>query len=87
MDRLTINDFVNFFRSLELKRKIELLNELTSVLNSGMKEEALTEVIDEDAKPEDELVDELFGIWKDEDELTEATIINRTVSDREIDLD
>lgn len=83
MKELSINDVLEFFRHLSFKDKVEVLNQFTMELKRGIeKQQAETEVSNQD-----ELIDELFGIWKSEEALTEETIIDRTMSDREISLD
>jgi hypothetical protein len=85
MNNLTINEVVKFFESLDLIKKVEMLTELTDALNKGIKEEA---AIDE-RKVEDEdgaIIALLFGAWAEEEGLYENSIIDRTVSEREINL-
>ncbi len=87
MNDLTINKVVSYFRGLNLKKKVEMLNELTNILNKDIGEEpALEEKNEINEEEKSTIVDELFGIWAAEKGLTEKTIINRTISDREIDL-
>lgn len=85
MNDLTVAEIVNFFSHLDLKKKIEVLNKLTNILNKGMREEAIREKATNEEN-ETTIIDELFGSWLDEGELREDTIIDRTISDREINM-
>ncbi|MCG8327426.1 MAG: hypothetical protein MI974_07060 [Chitinophagales bacterium] len=85
MNDLTVAEIVNFFSHLDLKKKIEVLNKLTNILNKGMREEAIREKATNEEN-ETTIIDELFGSWLDEGELREDTIIDRTISDREINI-
>jgi len=87
MNNLTITEILSFFSSLDLKKKIEVLSELTNALNRSIQEQVLVEEnSDIENSAENDLIDELFGIWKEEEQLSEESIINRTISDREINL-
>lgn len=85
MNDITVAEIVNFFSHLDLKKKIEVLNKLTNILNKGMREEAIKEKATNEEN-ETTIIDELFGSWLDEGELREDTIIDRTISDREINM-
>jgi hypothetical protein len=86
MKELKITDVLKFFQDLDFKDKIELLNQFTLELKKGVEKITERGVGDNGDSNEEQLIDELFGIWQSEDELTEETIIDRTVSDREINL-
>lgn len=79
MNDLTLNEVLRFFSTLDLKSKIAMLHELTSILNTDAKESSPN-------SSESDIIDELFGVWKEEDTLTEQAIIDRTISHREINL-
>ena len=86
MEDLTVNDYLNFFRHLDMKEKVNVLAKLTSILNNDvMNIEDKSESVA--VETNDHVIDELFGVWVDEDNLTESTIIHRTNSDKKIDLD
>lgn len=85
MTNLTLNDYLNYFKSLDFKGKVKVLSELTSILNQDVSG-STTRASAESRMTDAECIDDLFGVWKDEDGLTEAAIINRTSSSREIDL-
>lgn len=85
MKEATINEFLNFFRSLDFKSKVEVLNAFTQELKRGV--DKASKNVESDYSESDRVIDELFGIWKDEDGLSEETIIDRTVSDRAINMD
>ncbi|MEM1214495.1 MAG: hypothetical protein AAGJ82_02335 [Bacteroidota bacterium] len=72
MESLTIDNYVDFFRTLDLKTKVGVLKELTQELDEAVVKNERQE-------------DELFGIWKDEKNLNEDTIIQRTTSEREVE--
>ncbi|MEN0003389.1 MAG: hypothetical protein AAF798_04575 [Bacteroidota bacterium] len=83
----TISEFIHLFQKLDLKSKVFLLKELTSLLDEGIEvDTVVTNPSAEAKKKRDQVIDELFGAWENEDELTEANIIQRTISNREIDL-
>ncbi len=82
MKEMTIEQLVQFFRKLDFKSKIEVLNQFTQELKKGVEQKN----IDQQESSEDQVIDELFGIWKNEEELTEESIIDRTISDRDINL-
>jgi len=85
MKEATINEFLNFFRSLDFKSKVEVLNAFTQELKRGV--DKASKNVESGYSESDRVIDELFGIWKDEDGLSEETIIDRTVSDRAINMD
>ncbi|NBC06198.1 MAG: hypothetical protein GVY26_03290 [Bacteroidetes bacterium] len=85
MKEATINEFLNFFRSLDFKSKVEVLNVFTQELKRGVDEASKN--VESGYSESDRVIDELFGIWKDEDGLSEEMIIDRTVSDRAINMD
>ena len=85
MNHITVAEIVIFFSHLDLKKKIEVLNKLTNILNKGMREDAIREKATNEEN-ETTIIDELFGSWLDEGELKEDTIIDRTISDREINM-
>lgn len=82
MKEMTIEQIVQFFRKLDFKSKIEVLNQFTQELKKGVEQKN----IDQQESSEDQVIEDLFGIWKNEEELTEETIIDRTISDRDINL-
>lgn len=86
MTNLTLSDYLNYFKSLDFKGKVKILSELTSILNQDVSDSTI-DVTDEKGMTDAEFIDDLFGVWKDEDELNESSIINRTSSTKEIDLD
>ncbi len=78
MNKLTINEVLSFFSSLDLKKKIEVLSELTNALNKSIQEQVLMDKnSDIENSAENELIDELFGIWKEEKQLNEDSIIQK----------
>lgn len=83
MNDITLTEVVKFFERLNLAKKVEMLSELTDILNKGIKEEAAAE---KGNAEEDAVIDALFGAWAEEEDLNEDTIIDRTVSEREINL-
>lgn len=86
MKELTVGEVLDFFRNLNFKDKIEVLSQITLELKRGVEEPIERKHVE--GKPnEDELIDGLFGMWKSEEDLTEETIIDRTVSERGIHLD
>lgn len=86
MANLTLNDYLTFFKHLDLREKVNVLAELTTILNDDVMNQKVNSTIIEE-ETNDGVIDDLFGAWVDEDGLTESTIINRTISDREINLD
>ena len=86
MKELSINEVVKFFQNLEFKDKVELLNQFTLELKKGVENIKEKKEIEAEESGENQLIDELFGIWEAEENLTEETIINRTISDRDINL-
>lgn len=84
MKEATINEFLNFFRSLDFKSKVEVLNAFTQELKRGV--DKASKNVESDYSESEQVIDELFGIWKDEDGLSEETIIDRTASDRAINM-
>lgn len=86
MTNLTLSDYLNYFKSLDFKGKVKILSELTSILNQDVSD-STNDIMDEKGMTDAEFIDDLFGVWKDEDELNESSIINRTSSTKEIDLD
>lgn len=72
---LTVDEVVHFFSALNLKKKIEVLHELTSILNIDVKKEK-EETND---ATEDNIIDELFGVWKNEDNLTAGRMRQNTL--------
>ena len=82
MKNMTISEYIGFFRTLDLKSKIEVLKELTNTLNESMSRNLVSETDLSD----DDFVDDLFGIWKNEEDLTSDNIVDRTMSDRVIDM-
>lgn len=80
---LTHNEVVRFFENLDLTKRVEILSELTGILHKDIKKETDAQV----HKSEDAaVIDALFGAWVEEDGLNEDSIIDRTVSDRDINL-
>lgn len=77
MKNLTLPDYINFFRQLDLKQKIEILKELTNELGKAV-DHPVNQAKEASKKESDQVIDELFGVWKDEEELTEERIIDRT---------
>lgn len=84
MNDITLTEVVKFFERLNLAKKVEMLSELTDILNKGIKEEEAA--AEKDSAEEDAVIDALFGAWAEEEGLNEDTIIDRTVSEREINL-
>lgn len=84
MKEATINEFLNFFRSLDFKSKVEVLSAFTQELKKGV--DTASQNVESGHLESEQVIDELFGIWKDEDGLNEESIIDRTVSDREINM-
>ncbi|MEL7222172.1 MAG: hypothetical protein AAGJ93_12690 [Bacteroidota bacterium] len=86
MNELSVANYISFFKKLDLKQKVEILKELTNELGRVIDD---TSVISGAPPSEnvDDVVDELFGVWKNEDGLTEESIIDRTVSDKVINFD
>ncbi len=82
MKNMTISEYIGFFRTLDLKSKIEVLKELTNTLNESMNRSPVSEA----ELSDDDFVDDLFGIWKNEENLTSDSIVDRTISDRVIDM-
>jgi hypothetical protein len=78
MKEATINEFLNFFRSLDFKSKVEVLNAFTQELKRGV--DKASKNVESDYSESEQVIDELFGIWKDEDGLSEETIIDRTAA-------
>ena len=87
MRDLTVNEIVSFFDSLNLQKKAEVLNRLTNSLRKGIVRER-TEGNDftHGDSEGDKIIDELFGIWKEEGGLDTDSVISRTTSGREIEL-
>lgn len=83
MNDITLTEVVKFFERLNLAKQVEMLSELTAVLNKVIKEEAAAK---QGEAEESAVIDALFGAWAEEEGLNEDTIIDRTVSDREINL-
>jgi len=79
---MTIEQIVQFFRELDFKSKIEVLNQFTQELKKGIEQKNN----DQQESSDDQVIEDLFGIWKNEEELTEESIIDRTISDRDINL-
>ena len=81
MAHLTLRDYLIFFQKLDLRDKISVLKELTDLIDKEVT----------DTRPGshevDSVHDGLFGVWADEDELTEEAIINRTATSRPVELD
>ena len=75
MKEVSIDELVQFFRKLDFKSKIEVLNQFTQELKKGIEQK--TEEQEKSVK--DQTIDSLFGIWKNEEDLTEETIIDRTI--------
>ena len=57
MKEATIDDFLNFFRNLDFKSKIEVINQFTLELKKGV--DRIAE--DQEKSGEDQVIDELFG--------------------------
>jgi hypothetical protein len=87
MKELSISDVLEFFQKLSFKEKVEVLNQFTMELKRGVEKATEKYPSEGNKSREEDLIDELFGIWKSEENLKEETIIDRTVSDREISLD
>jgi hypothetical protein len=73
MKEMTIEQLVQFFRKLDFKSKIEVLNQFTQELKKGVEQKN----IDQQESSEDQVIEDLFGIWKNEEELTEESILER----------
>ncbi|MEL7118175.1 MAG: hypothetical protein AAFO07_02005 [Bacteroidota bacterium] len=86
MKELSISDVLKFFQNLDFKDKVDLLNQFTLELKKGVENITEKKEIEAEESSEEQLIDELFGIWEAEKNLTEETIIDRTVSDRDINL-
>ncbi|MEM6396860.1 MAG: hypothetical protein AAF741_10985 [Bacteroidota bacterium] len=82
MGAITIDDYIDLFRKLDYNSKLEVLSRLPLELKSDGKRP-----LGNGKKNNEREADELFGIWKDEDDLTEKTIINRPVENKSISLD
>lgn len=87
MNDITVSNYIDFFRRLDLKQKVTILKELTNELSEVVVDQGKSEESNEADQVEGLLIEELFGVWKDEDKLTEKSIINRTLSERIIDFD
>lgn len=86
MNNITLTDYVNFFKRLDLKQKIEVLKQLTHELGKSVDySESQSKMIAK--KEEHQFIDDLFGVWKNEEGLTEESIVNRTISQKIIDFD
>ncbi len=86
MNNITLTDYIDFFRQLDLKQKIEILKELTNELGKAV-DQPVNQIKEAPKNEGHQVIDELFGVWKDEEELTEESIIDRTISDKIIDFD
>lgn len=87
MSDISIKEVLHFFRKLDLQGKIEMLNALTSLLNKEVKHDSVPNLESNSRyKTSHKVIDELYGAWEHEAELTEEGIMNRTYSDRNIDL-
>lgn len=73
MKEMTIEQLVQFFRKLDFNSKIEVLNQFTQELKKGIEQKN----IDQQESSEDQVIEDLFGIWKNEEELTEESILKR----------
>jgi len=76
MENITITNHIRFFRGLDLKSKIRILKELTDTLDDSMINYSESDV---KQKNDEVFIDEMFGIWEDEEELTSDTVVNRTI--------
>jgi hypothetical protein len=83
MNDLTHNEVVRFFEGLDLTERVEILNELTGILHKDIHKETTSPTSVSD---EDDVIDTLFGAWADEHDLNEEVIIDRTFSERDINL-
>ena len=87
MRDLTVNEIVSFFDSLNLQKKVEVLNRLTNSLSRGIGRERIEgDDFTHGDSEGDKVIDELFGVWKEEGGLDTDSVINRTTSGREIQL-
>lgn len=83
--RFELAILANKLELLKIKQNIALVQ--LSLLNNISIEEARRHLELRRKEEEHALLDELCGIWKDEDSLTAETIIDRTYSNRKINFD
>lgn len=75
-----IKNIMDLIHALSLEGKLEIMNRLTREIRADVPTK-----VNENT---DDLVDRLYGAWKDVDQSVFDEIIeSRTVSDRDIDLD
>ena len=86
MEELVLNNFLDVFSKLELKKKIEILSKMTNLLKSDFRDPDYENKDNLPPSNEDKVIEQLFGVWKDEEALQESNIIDRTISNKDINL-
>ena len=75
-----IRNIMGLIHALSLEGKLEIMNRLTREIRADVPTK-----LDENM---DDLVDRLYGAWKDVDQsVFDGIVESRTISDRDIDLD
>lgn len=80
MENLTIDNVMRLLHPLSMEVKLEILTRLATEVKQGLTRKKPTK--------KEQLLQELFGAWKDvDDNLITEILQSRTVSRREINLD